>query len=111
MSETIYNKLVRDKIPDIIIKSGKVPKFKCLNYNEYFKYLNEKLLEECHEVLRANSKVEILEELADTLEVIKSLTLCLNSNMYELESIRKEKFESRGGFSSRIFLEKVVDNN
>lgn len=102
---------MRDKIPDIISNSGKVSKFRFLTDDEYFKYLKLKLLEECNEVLRADKKFEVLEELSDVLEVVNNLTLSLGFTASELEDVRRKKFDSRGGFSQKIFLEKVLNND
>ena len=111
MSEIIYNKLVRDKIPDIILESGKIPKFRFLSDDEYFDCLKTKLLEECNEVLKADDKFKILEELSDIIEVISHLVVNLESSMDELEDIRRKKFGLIGGFCLKIFLEKVLDND
>ncbi len=111
MSEVVYKKLVRDKIPDIISNSGKTPEFRFLTDDEYFRCLKLKLLEECSEVLRANEKFEMLEELSDVMEVVNSLTVSLGFSAVELEDIRRKKFDSRGGFSQKIFLEKVLNND
>ena len=108
MSEIIYNKLVRDKIPGIILKSGNLPEFRILRRDEYVKCLSKKLIEECHEVLEAKTRGEKLEELADVLEVTRSLVLSLGFSTQDLEEIRLKKFDLRGGFFSGFFLEKVV---
>ena len=73
--EKIYNKLVRDKIPEIIENDGETPVVRVLNDNEYKKELEKKLKEEYEEVLLAKDKKERLEELADMLEVIRMIAL------------------------------------
>ena len=64
--ETVHNKLVRDKIPEIIIKDNRKPYVRVLNDEEYKKALEDKLLEECKEVINSNGK-ERIEEL-ETVE-------------------------------------------
>ena len=70
--EKIYDKLVRDKIPDIIRSNGETPIVKILNDEDYKKELDKKLFEEYNEVINA-SGYDRLEELADMIEVIKAL--------------------------------------
>ena len=105
--EQVYNKLVRDKIPNIIEQNGEIPITKVLNKIEYKKELEKKLYEEYQEVLESNGN-ERLEELADMLEVIKSLALLENKSLDDIISISNQKSEKRGSFTERIFLEKVI---
>lgn len=105
----IHNKLVRDQIPEIIEKSGKNYSIETLDEREYIDQLKKKLQEEVNEYLLSQSDLEGLEELADILEVIYALSQTHQSNPINLENIRKEKAERRGGFQDRIFLIKVED--
>jgi len=68
----VYNKLVRDKIPDIIEKAGKIPAFKELPPEELGRYLKLKLLEEAGELQGCNND-ELCNEIADVLEVLYSI--------------------------------------
>ena len=105
--EEKYNKLVRDKIPEIIKINGEEPITRVLTEEEYKKALEKKLLEECYEVLASQDKKR-LEELADLLEVMKYLSQLENSSIEEVTKIGLEKNEKRGSFKNRIFLEKVI---
>ena len=105
--EEKYNKLVRDKIPEIIKINGEEPITRILTEEEYKKALEKKLLEECYEVLESKDKKR-LEELADLLEVMKYLSQLENSSIEEVTKIGLEKNEKRGSFKNRIFLEKVI---
>lgn len=96
-----YNKLVRDKIPEIIKKSGKTPKVHIASEEEYEQKLKEKLQEELEEYLQSNNK----EELADLLEVIYALGDLSNTTKEELEQIRKDKANERGQFNDKIILD------
>jgi len=69
MNITIYNKLIRDKIPQIIKQTGKNCTIAILSDEEYIKKLNEKLLEEVKEYLESGS----VEELADISDVIHAI--------------------------------------
>lgn len=98
-----YNKLVRDKIPKIIKHKGQIPLTRIASREEYKKRLYDKLREEVDEFLEDKNK----EELADVLEVINSICEINNFDKEELEEIRKEKLEKKGGFNKRIILEEV----
>lgn len=101
----IYNKLVRDKIPEIIKKAGKKANYHILGKSEYLNELDRKLNEEYAEY-QADKNIE---ELADMLEVIYAVSEARGYSVSELENIRQEKAEKRGGFKDMIFLESVDD--
>ena len=105
----IHNKLVRDKIPQIIKASGKSPTTKILNEKEYITELRKKSQEELQEYLTAETDQEALEELADLLEIIHALAKVHGSTIEEVDKIRVEKAEKRGGFSDKVFLIEVQD--
>ena len=102
----VYNKLVRDRIPEIIKESGAECKIEILSDEEYLKMLDAKLDEELIEY----HKDQNLEELADLLEVIYAATVARGYTLDDLESIRAEKAEKRGGFEKRIFLLEVEES-
>ncbi|RDU38914.1 phosphoribosyl-ATP pyrophosphohydrolase [Neobacillus piezotolerans] len=104
-----YNKLVRDKIPQIIKETGKSFSIKQLDDAEYIKELKKKCQEELLEYLSAEDDKEAIEELADILEIIHSLALQHGSSIEKVEETRRQKAEIRGGFKERIFLEMVED--
>lgn len=106
--EKIYNKLVRDNIPKIITNNNGTPITKVLNDAEYKQALEEKLFEEYKEVIESSSSNR-LEELADLLEVIKSLAVLEGSSLDEIIKIANHKAEKRGSFNKRIYLEKVIE--
>ena len=99
----IHNKLVRDKIPEIIENTGKKAYCHILTEKEYLSELDKKLNEECAEYQADKS----LEELADMLEVMYAIAEARGYSISELERVRAEKAEKRGGFKDRIFLERV----
>ncbi len=96
----IYNKLVRDKIPEIIKDQGGIPHIRILNDESYTAALEEKLTEETAEFLKEKN----LEELADILEVVYALAERLGHTKEELQQTYEQKHEQRGGFRERIFL-------
>lgn len=105
----IYNKLIRDNIPNIIMKTGRQCWYRVLEKDEYKYELQKKCNEEMEEYIRSNSDPEALEELADLLEVIYALAEVHGSSAKELEELRAEKAEKRGGFNERLFLIEVED--
>lgn len=105
--ERVYNKLVRDKIPEIIKANNETPITKELNLNEYRTELEKKLKEECEEVITAVEK-ERIEELADVLEVLKALAKLENATLTDVITVANKKAEKRGAFDKKIFLEKVI---
>jgi len=100
-----YNKLVRDKIPEIIQARGQTPVVRTLDNKEYLKQLLEKLFEEVDEF----DEDHTVEEMADILEVLMALADTLGIKQSDLETMRKRKAAARGAFKKRIFLERVED--
>lgn len=105
----VYNKLVRDRVPEIIRNSGKIPVTKKLSEQEYLLQLREKSKEEMQEYLNARTDQEALEELADLLEIRHTLAPVHGSTFEEVESLRRKKEKERGGFRGRILLIEVQD--
>ncbi len=101
-----YNKLVRDRIPEIIESKGEKAIIRILNDEEYRNELIKKLNEEYNEVKSA-SEYDIIEELADMLEVMVSIAELQNKTLADIISVKEEKKNKRGGFSKKIFLEEV----
>lgn len=95
-----YNKLVRDKIPEIIEKAGKKFNTKIVSSQEAILYLAEKIKEEADEFIENPCP----EEIADILEVVYSIIKKSNWDLEEIEKIRLDKNDKRGGFEKNIFL-------
>lgn len=105
MGTIVHNKLVRDRIPEIIEGSGKTCITRILPREEYLAALDAKLQEELSEYQADKS----LEELADLLEVMMAVAEAHGHSFDEVEAIRREKAEKRGGFRQRIYLTSVTD--
>ena len=103
---TTYNKLVRDRIPEIIHSSGKTCSIEILSDEEYLKLVDAKLDEELVEY----HKDQNIEELADLLEVIHAAALAHGYMLEELEQVRAEMATKRGGFEKRIMLKEVHED-
>ena len=99
-----YNKLVRDRIPEIITESGAECKTEILSDEKYLEMIDAKLDEELAEY----HKDQNIEELADLLEVIRAATIARGYTLEELESVRAKKAEQRGGFDKKILLIETI---
>ena len=96
----IYNKLVRDKIPEMIASKGGKAETRSLSDEEYRAYLEAKLDEEVAEFHSDKNAGE----LADILEVIYALATAIGCTREELMEIYQTKHDARGGFENRILL-------
>ena len=99
-----YNKLVRDRIPEIIQKSGDTCDIQILPPFYFKKKLKEKLDEEIKEYKES----EDIEEIADIIEVLYALASAYGYSQYDIERIREKKLKERGGFEHRILLKSVL---
>jgi predicted house-cleaning noncanonical NTP pyrophosphatase (MazG superfamily) len=98
-----HNKLVRDLIPEIIRQAGRQCDSIILSESEYRQALRDKLLEEAQEAATANRE-DLIEELADLLDVIDAL---IESHHISQESIvltRDQKRAEKGGFTQKVKL-------
>ena len=95
-----YNKLIRDKIPEIIEGKGGKADIRVLSDEEYPIYLKAKLDEEVGEYHRDHTA----EELADILEVVYALADSIGCSKEELLEIYQRKHDARGGFEKKLLL-------
>lgn len=100
-----YNKLVRDRIPEIIESNGKTCVTEILSDAQYLEMLDAKLNEELAEYQESKS----LEELADLLEVLRAVARARGWTWEQLELTRQEKAAKRGGFEKKILLKEVLE--
>lgn len=105
MNIKVYNKLVRNRIPEIIEASGKNCVTEVLTDEAYLKMLDAKLDEELAEY-HADQNIE---ELADLLEVIRACAIARGHSVEELEQVRAEKAAKRGSFEKKILLKEVIE--
>lgn len=94
-------KLVRDKIPQIIIADGRTPIVRTLSDEEYLSELDRKLNEEVAEYQADKS----LEEIADVLEVLLAICEARGHSVDELIEVRDKKREKRGEFRDKVYWE------
>jgi predicted house-cleaning noncanonical NTP pyrophosphatase (MazG superfamily) len=102
-----YNKLVRDKVPQAIEADGHTYSIASLSPNDFVFELKRKLVEEAQEALDASSHDDLLVELADLLEVIKTLLEASGISFEMLEANRQKRRKQKGGFEQRLLLRYV----
>ena len=106
MKHIQYNKLVRDRIPEIIESSGKTCTVEILSDEDYLRMVDAKLDEELAEY----HKDQNIEELADLLEVIYAAAKARGYSTEQLEAVRAEKAAKRGAIDKKILLNEVIED-
>jgi predicted house-cleaning noncanonical NTP pyrophosphatase (MazG superfamily) len=104
MKTTPFNKLVRDRIPEVIERAGKRANVEALSDAEFLAAVDAKLQEELDEYLASGDPTE----LADLLETLYAASLARGVDRDELEQIRLKKRKERGGFELKLFLKEVI---
>ena len=107
MNRKTYNKLIRDKIPEIIQKDNATPKVSILDDEQFSSALKEKLIEEAKELQEAKTQEEILNELSDVLQLVESIASNNKLTIEEIKNQKEAKKIKRGGFEKKLFLEYV----
>lgn len=102
------SKLVRDNIPQIITKSGKKAIIILADKKDIIDLLKDKLIEEAHEAKLSNNKAELVEELADVLQVVKSLCQELKFNFKSLEVKTTKKAKTKGEYQKGYILKNIL---
>ena len=102
-----YNKLVRDRIPELIEESGRKQISRTLNEDEYEQALMDKIVEEIEEYRVSKNE----EEIADIYEVLDCLVKLKDYEPMHIDYLRLIKREARGSFHKWILLEEVEDKD
>ena len=100
-------KLIRDQVPSLLRAKGIVVHERVMKQEEFIQRLKDKLMEEGEEVRQAQNTEELLEELADVLEIIQTLSSAAGLTMDEIERKRIEKRQVKGGFEEKIFNHRI----
>lgn len=107
----VYDKLVRDKIPDKIKADGLRPVTHVASGDEYVKRLRKKLIEEVDKLIAAQTPDQLEEEIGDVIEVLHSFAQLGGRDMRAIETKRQSKHTINGGFAKGIVLEKIEESN
>jgi len=102
-----YNKLIRDKILEIIKGAGEKPYSRVLDKKEYLKELKKKVVEEAKELTETTTKKEIINEVVDIQELVDRIITEINFTKTQIKKQQKIKNKKRGGFKKRLFLIKT----
>jgi len=105
----VYNKLVRDKILEIIEADGISYNARVLEPQDFLEEVKAKIMEEAKEFKESKTIQNSVEELADLLELVHTAINALGISYQELEEIRAHKKAKRGGFEKAIYLIDVED--
>lgn len=100
-------KLVRDRIPELIRKSGRTPRVWTLRESEFTTALYDKLDEEAAELRSARTRDEAIAEAADVLEVLTAIAALHDIGLDSIIARAHAKSAERGGFTRRLWLEGV----
>jgi len=103
---TVYNKLVRDRIPELVRESGRECTIEVVDEEAYLLLLEKKLQEE----LSSYQQKKSLEELADLLEVLGAVVRARGSSWEELTAIRKRRKEQYGGYDKKYLLKEITSS-
>jgi|ETNmetMinimDraft_1059919.scaffolds.fasta_scaffold430364_2 predicted house-cleaning noncanonical NTP pyrophosphatase (MazG superfamily) len=96
----MYNKAIRDKIPEIIKNSGNSCNVKTLNDDDFLIELEKKLKEELEEYFENKT----IEELGDIVDVINRIVILKGVSSEDFKKIRSKKISTNGGFDKNFFL-------
>ena len=107
----VYNKLIRDRIPEIIEGTGKSCRVRTLDLEEYCVELKKKLVEEANEVNGTVDKESLIKEIADVLEVIDALKVAYGISDNDVDGVKVKKALSNGKFEKGLFLEYVIEED
>lgn len=106
--QKIYKKLIRDKIPEIIEGAGEIPHIRKLSREEFKKELKKKILEEAKELIKSESKKDILNEIVDIQELLDWLAKEFKISPSAVKKLQAKKNKKRGSFKKRLFLIKTT---
>lgn len=108
----LFNKLVRSYVIDEEMDRAKLSvNYIILSDDEYKNELLRKFHEEVLEVLDAQNKQELIEEIADSYEVIDSILKANNIEKSEVMKVQNAKRNKKGGFGGKYFIKSIIYNN
>ena len=108
-----FDKIVRDKVTQLLKENNIDYKQVILTKSDLIKKFKLKLIEEADEVNEANTEEDTISEIADVLEVIEGMVNALGIDYKKIKEAKERKLKRRGGFEKGVFIEYVSseDNN
>ena len=104
-AENEYPKLVRDRIPEIIVEAdGREVPVRTLELDEFIDYLKKKAVEEAEELSATDTDPHLLEEIADLREILDTLEAAKGFTPEQVKTVQDEKRTKRGGFDLRLLM-------
>ncbi|MCA9367705.1 nucleoside triphosphate pyrophosphohydrolase [Candidatus Kaiserbacteria bacterium] len=105
MAKVFYNKLVRDKIEDIIVGKGERCEVRTIDSDEEFQQeLLKKVVEEASALSMTRSKEEFLEEVTDLMIVLDTLNEFLQFDETTMQQAVLDNIARKGEYKNRHFL-------
>lgn len=111
MEKIFFNKLIRDKVTQKLESKNINFEVSELDQESFDRELLKKVSEEALEISKANSKEELVSEIADILFVIDEIKKQNNISQEEIDSASKINFDKKGGFDKKLFLHWTQDDN
>lgn len=109
IEEKYYYRLVRDKVPELIEKSGKKATCRTLNDIEYKQALKDVLVEKAYDIQRAETNEEIGMIIADIMTITAALGICIDMDEDDLITYTNKKIIEKGFYEDRKFLISVEE--
>lgn len=104
-----YNKLIRDRILEILESKGLTYNAYTLLPKQHLTEIKKKLYEEVKELDETINEADAIEEMADVLELLHAALNIFGKSFDELDAVRVKKKEKRGGFDEGLYLIDVQD--
>jgi len=109
MKKIQYRKLIRDRIPQKIARSGGSFRVRVLKTKEFEKELLKKVGEEASALPVVESRAELISEMTDVLDVIDEIKRVKKITSSELAKAKRDNFKRKGGFKKRLYLHWAED--
>ena len=104
MEKIYYNKLCRDKIPDIIHAKGFECEIREVDHDEYRREIARKVYEEASGVSNHSGKLSLLKELADLVITIDAIKKEYGITDEDVAQAVENSIEDKGGYEDRLYL-------
>jgi predicted house-cleaning noncanonical NTP pyrophosphatase (MazG superfamily) len=104
MEKIFYNKLCRDKVPDIIRTKGYECEVREVAHDEFKREIVRKVYEEASGVSNHDSREQLVKQLADLVITLDAVTEEYGISDDELDEAVKKSVEEKGGYEKRLYL-------